>query len=93
MELSGPFAGLAQGLVRLLVQAAGAVVMVVVSWQLVKVLLMGGSERAIRQLVVSLLVIGVAVAGLSNVGATVGIVASVGAAGWGAVAEAVRAAV
>jgi hypothetical protein len=93
MELSGPFGALAGGLVRLLVQAAGAVVMVVVSWQFLKVLFSGGSERAIRQLVVSLLVIGVAVAGLSNVSATVGIVSAVGAAVWGAVAEAVRAAV
>jgi hypothetical protein len=93
MELSGPFAGLAQGLLRLLVQAAGAVVMVVTAWQFVKVLLTGGSERAVRQLVVSLLIIGVCVAGLSNVSATVGIVGMVGAAVWGAVAKAVRGAV
>jgi hypothetical protein len=93
MELSGPFAGLAQGLLRLLVQLAGAVVMVVLGWKFLGVLLTGGSERAVRGLVVSLVIIGVCVAALSNLNATAGIVLALGQAVWAALAEAVRSSV
>lgn len=94
MELGGgPFGSLASGLVRLIVQAAGAVVMVLLGWRFLGVLLSGGSERAIRQLVVSLLVIGVCVAALSNLQGTAGVVLALGQAVWAALAEAVRSAV
>ena len=94
MELGGgPFGSLAQSLVRLLVQAASAVVMVLLAWKFFGVLLTGGSERAIRGLIVSLVVIGVCVAALSNLTVAAGVVQAVGAAVWTAVAEAVRSSV
>jgi len=94
MELGGgAFGNLASGLVRLVVQAAGAVVMVVLGWKFLGVLLTGGSERAIRQLVVSLVIIGVCVAALANLQGTAGIVLAVGQAVWAALGEAVRSSV
>jgi hypothetical protein len=91
MELSGgAFGNLAAALVRLIVQLAGAVVMVVLGWKFLGVLLTGGSERAVRGLVISLVIIGVSVAALSNLQGTAGIVLAVGQAVWGALGEAVR---
>lgn len=94
MELGGgPFGALAQSLVRLLVQAASAVVLVVLGWKFLAVLLTGGSDRAIKGLIVSLVIIGVCVAALSNLNMAAGVVLAVGQAVWGAVAEAVRSSV
>jgi hypothetical protein len=91
MELgTGAFAGLTNGLVRLLVQAASAVVLVVLGWKFLSVLLTGGSERAIKGLLVSLVIIGVCVAALANLQGTAGIVLLVGQAVWNALGEAVR---
>lgn len=91
MELGGgAFGNLASGLVRLIVQAAGAVVMVLLAWKFLGVMLTGGSERAIRSLVVSLLVIGVCVAALSNLSMAAGVVSAVGQAVWSALAQAVQ---
>jgi hypothetical protein len=89
----GAFGALAQGLVRLLVQAASAVVLVVLGWKFLAVLLTGGSERAIKGLIVSLVIIGVCVAALSNLNMAAGVVLAVGQAVRGAVAEAVRSSV
>lgn len=94
MELGGgAFGNLASGLVRLIVQAAGAVVMVLLAWRFLGVMLSGGSERAIRSLIVSLVVIGVCVAALSNLSMAAGVVQTVGVAIWTAIAEAVRSSV
>jgi len=94
MELGGgAFGNLAQGLVRLLVQAASAVVLVVLGWKFLGVLLTGGSERALKGLIVSLVIIGVCVAALSNLQGTAGIVLAVGQAVWAALGEAVRSSV
>jgi hypothetical protein len=90
----GAFGALAQGLVRLLVQAASAVVLVVLGWKFLAVLLTGGSVgRLIDGLIVSLVIIGVCVAALSNLNMAAGVVLAVGQAVWGAVAEAVRSSV
>jgi len=94
MELGGgAFGALSQGLVRLVVQLAGGVVLVVLGWKFLAVLLTGGSDRAIRGLVVSLVVIGVCMAALSNLQGTAGIVLQVGQAVWAALGEAVRSSV
>ena len=69
MEITGPFAPLAGALVRLMVQAASAVLVVVLGWKFLKIMFTGGSERAITGLVINLVVIGVCVAALSNLGA------------------------
>ena len=94
MELSGgAFGSLAASLVRLLVQLAGAAVLVILGWKFLGVLLTGGSERAVRGLLVSLVIIGVCVAALANLNMAAGVVLAVGQAVWSAVAEAVRASV
>ena len=59
-------------------------------WKFLGVLLTGGSERAVRGLVVSLVIIGVCVAALANLSQTAGIVVAVGQAVWVALGEAVR---
>jgi hypothetical protein len=91
MELGGgAFGNLGAAVVRLIVQAASAVVMVLLAWKFLGVLFSGGSERAIRSLVVSLVVIGVSVAALGNLALVGGIVATVGRAILEAVAQAVQ---
>lgn len=91
MELTGPLANLTSTLTRLLVQAGSAVLMVVLAWQCLKLLLSGGSERLGREIAVRVLILGMAVAALTNLSATAGLVQAVGAALWGGVVDAVRA--
>ncbi len=91
MELmAGPFGRLAAGLVHLVVQAAGAVLMVVLAWMILKIILSGGSERLGREVLLRFIILGVAVAALSNLGAAVGVLTAVGGAIWTAVATAVQ---
>jgi hypothetical protein len=91
MEPTGALANLSGAVTRLLVQLGGAAVMVVLAWQCVKVLLKGGDERAVRELVVRVLVLGVVVAALSNLAGTAGLVQALGGALWAGVGEALRA--
>ena len=91
MDLGGgPFAGVAQTLVRLMVQVASAAVGVIVAWKMLGVIFSGGSDRAVKGLVRDLLIIGVAVAALANPGAALAVVAAAGALLWSAVSDALR---
>ena len=75
----------------LLGNIAGFVVMVVVGWLILKVLFKGGDTRAVQELVIRGILIGVAVAAIMNLGTTVGLVTSIGATIFNEVANAVRA--
>jgi len=91
MEATGALGNLAGAVTRLLVQAGGAVLMIVLGWQCLKVLFSGGDQRAFRELVVRVLLLGVVIAALSNLAGTAGLVQAVGGALWGGITEAVRA--
>lgn len=86
---AGAFARLAEVIIRLVVQGAMAVAMVVIAWRLLCVLFSGGSERAIRGVIVSLLIVGVTVAALGNLSQTFGIVVGVGQSIWSVLGQAV----
>ena len=78
MEPGGPLATMAGTLVKGFGTIAGAVVMVVIGWQFLKVILSGGSERALLAVGKTLLVLGIAVAALGNLPAVGGLVLAVG---------------
>jgi hypothetical protein len=90
VEASGPFGNLAGALVRLLVQAGSAILMVVLAWKFLKIMLTGGNDRAVMGLVVNLVVIGVCVAALSNLALAGGVVIAVGNAIWEALRQMVE---
>lgn len=90
MELTGGLANVVGTLTRLLVQLGGGVLMIVMAWQIVKVLFAGGDERKLRDAGLRLLVMGVCVAALGNLAGTAAVVSALGGAVWGAVVEAVR---
>jgi len=93
MELSGPLGALAAAATRLLVGAGVAAVTLSLGWQLLKVVFSGGSDRAMTRFVDSAVIAGVALAALSNLTQTVGVVGAIGAALWGAVVDTVRSSV
>jgi hypothetical protein len=87
---AGPWAPLAGRLLGLLVQAVGAVVMIRLGWDGVKTVVAGNVERAGRELLIRLLVIGFVLWGLANPAAVVGIAKGVAGTVATAVAEAVQ---
>ena len=91
MEPTGALAQLTGTVTRLLVQAGGAILMITLAWQCLKVLFKGGDERALRELGVRVLVIGLVVAAMSNLAGTAALVQALGGALWGGVVEAVQA--
>jgi hypothetical protein len=90
-QAAGPLGNLATTLVKGLGTVAGAVVMVVMGWQFLKVIFSGGSERALVAVGRTLLVIGVAFAALTNLPAVGGLVLAVGRVIVEAVIQAVQA--
>jgi hypothetical protein len=74
----------------LLAQAAGVAAAVVISWKFLMVILSGGSERALGQLIRMLLVMGIAIAVLANPGETVELVTMLGGALFRTVMNAAR---
>jgi hypothetical protein len=90
MEPTGGLVALTGTVTRLLVQLGGAALTVVLAWQCLKVLLRGGDERALRELAVRVLALGLVVAAMGNLAGTAALVQAVGAALWGGIVEAVR---
>jgi hypothetical protein len=90
VQLQGPLGALAGSLVGGFATVAGAVVMVVMGWQFLKVLFTGGSERALVGVGKTLLVLAVAVAALNNLPAVAGLVLAVGQALVAAAVQAVQ---
>lgn len=82
----------AEGIARALGTLGGAVVVVVIAWQFLKVML-SGSDRALWQAGKTLLVIGVAAAVVANPGAVAGLALQVGTALLGMASDVVRSAV
>jgi hypothetical protein len=74
----------------LLAQAAGVAAAVVIAWKFLMVILSGGSERALGQLIRMLLIMGVAIAVMSHTGETVELVTTLGGALFRTVMNAVR---
>ena len=90
MEQGGPLATMAGTLVKGFGTIAGAVVMVVLGWQFLKVILSGGSERALLNVGKILLVVGIATAALGNLPAVAELTGLVGRGIFDAVLAAVR---
>jgi hypothetical protein len=90
MEQGGPLAALAGTLVRGLGTVAGAVVMVVLGWQFLKVILSGGSERALLNVGKIVLVVGIATAALGDLPAVAELAGLIGRGVFDAVLAAVR---
>jgi hypothetical protein len=90
MEQGGPLATMAGTLVRGFGTIAGAAVMVVVGWQFLKVILSGGSERALLNVGKIVLVVGIATAALGNLPAVAELTGLVGRGLFDAVLAAVR---
>jgi hypothetical protein len=90
MEQGGPLATMAGTLVRGFRTIAGAAVMVVVGWQFLKVILSGGSERALLNVGKIVLVVGIATAALGNLPAVAELTGLVGREIFDAVLAAVR---
>jgi hypothetical protein len=90
MEQGGPLAIMAGTLVKGFGTIAGAVVMVVLGWQFLKVILSGGSERALLNVGKILLVVGIATAALGNLPAVAELTGLVGRGLFDAVLAAVR---
>jgi hypothetical protein len=90
MEQGGPLATMAGTLVKGFGTIAGAVVMVVLGWQFLKVILSGGSERALLNVGKILLVVGIATAALGNLPAVAELTGLVGRGLFDAVVAAVR---
>jgi hypothetical protein len=87
MEPTGALGNLAGAVVRLLVQAAGAALMVVLGWQCLRIMLSGGNDRLLREVAVRVLVLALALGAMSNLSATAGLVQALGGALWGGVVE------
>jgi hypothetical protein len=66
MEQGGPLVAMANTLVKGFGAIAGAAVMVVIGWQFLKVILSGGSERALLNVGKIVLVVGIATAALGH---------------------------
>ena len=76
--------------VGLLAQAAGIAMAVVIAWTFLMLILSGGNERALGQLLRTLLVFGIAIAVLSTPTATVELVTALGGALFQTVVDAAR---
>jgi hypothetical protein len=90
VEPTGPLADAGDALLRLLVQAVGAVLMVRLGWDGLKIVAGGNVEREFKRLLLQLLAIGVLLWCLANPAQTVGLARDLGGAVAGAVAEALR---
>jgi uncharacterized membrane protein YdfJ with MMPL/SSD domain len=87
---AGGLTQLGTAVARALGTLGGVVVLVVVCWQCFKVLL-SGSDRALLQAGKTLLVVGIALAALSQPLVVLDLTKLLGQAIWGALADAVRA--
>jgi hypothetical protein len=92
MELTGGLANLVGAVTRLLVAAGSAVLMVVLGWQCLRIMLSGGSDRVLREVAIRVVVLGIAVAAMSNLTATGQLVQTVGTALWSGIVETVSSA-
>jgi hypothetical protein len=74
----------------LLAQAAGVAAAVVISWKFLMLVVSGGSERALGQLLRMLLILGIAIAVMTHIPETVELVTNLGGAIFRTVADALR---
>jgi hypothetical protein len=93
MELSGPLGNVAGGLFRLLVQGVGAILLVRLGWEGVKLVVSGNVEREGKRLLVNFVVFGLVLWMLANPGTTIGLARDVGGAVAATLADAVHAGV
>ena len=85
---------LGQSFTDILLRVGGFAAVVLTAWTAFKVLIAGqGAERALRSGVITLLIASVALAALANPGATWSLFALLGGSIFGAVREAVQAAI